>query len=159
MSDSEKEDIAAWSEERDEQLRQKRNIETIEYEKRKALYGDEHYLVEERMAMDLHNKLQLVCRAGCGEENPKLTCSKCKKARYCNAACQKEDWTVSHTYLFPSFPILSDQTLLTYSITKFYVLKPKGGLSIKAMCQINKVKGGESKYFSHSNGIAVWISS
>lgn len=94
MSDSEKEDLAAWLEERDERLRQKKNIAVKEYEERKALYGDNHYMEEEKRAMD---KSQLTCRADCGEENPNFTCSKCRKVRYCSAACQKEDWKVSLT--------------------------------------------------------------
>ena len=137
MTDSEKEDIAAWLEERDEQLRQKRNIEKIEYEKRKALYGDDHFLVEERMVMDIYRKLQLACRAGCGEEDPRLTCSKCKKARYCSAACQKEDWTVSSYVPFiPSSQSYLTKPYLPNSITSLYVLKSKAGLSIKAMCKL-----------------------
>lgn len=98
MSDSEKEDLAAWMEERAERLRQRRKIDSDEYEERKALYGDQHYLVEEEMGMDRYYKSLLACRAGCGEENPRLTCSKCKKVRYCNVACQREDWKVSLTY-------------------------------------------------------------
>ena len=102
MSDPEKVDLAAWLEERDEQLRQKRKIEKDEYKALKALHGRDYYLVEEKMAMDKYYKAQLACRADCGEENPKLTCSKCKKTRYCGAACQKEDWKVSLTYLVPN---------------------------------------------------------
>ena len=98
MSDLDKEDLAAWLEERAEQLRQKKTIRKNEYEERKALYGNSHNMVEEKMAMDRYYKSQLACRAGCGEENPKLTCSKCRKARYCNTACQKEDWKVSTFY-------------------------------------------------------------
>jgi hypothetical protein len=103
MSDSEKEDLSAWLEERAERLRQEKNILEKEYEERKALHGDNLDMMEEKMSMDRYNKAQLACRAGCGEENPKLTCSKCKTARYCNAACQKEDWKVSLTF-YPLLP-------------------------------------------------------
>jgi hypothetical protein len=102
MSDSEKEDLAAWLEERAERLRQKENIEDKEYEELKALHGDKLYMVEEKMAMDSYNKSQLACRAECGEKKPNFTCSKCRIARYCSAACQKEDWKVSLTYLLSS---------------------------------------------------------
>lgn len=95
MSDSEKEDLSAWLEERAERLRQERKIEEKEYEEHKALVGDNHDMMEEKLMMERYYKSQLACRAGCGEKNPKLTCSKCKTARYCNAACQKEDWKVS----------------------------------------------------------------
>jgi hypothetical protein len=107
MSDSEKVDLAAWLEERAEQLRQKKNIAKNEYEERKALHGDEYFKVEEKMAMDKYYKSQLACRADCGEENPSFTCSKCKTARYCSAACQTEDWKVSLTYLVNSQPYLT----------------------------------------------------
>lgn len=106
MSDSEKEDLAAWMEERAERLRQRRKIDSDEYEERKALYGDQHYLVEEEMGMDRYYKSLLACRAGCGEENPRLTCSKCKKVRYCNVDCQREDWKVSLTYFLSFVPNL-----------------------------------------------------
>jgi len=97
ISDSEKEELGSWLEERAERLRQEKSIQEIEYKKREALHGDKHFLVEQKMGMDLYRKSLLACRAGCGEENPKLTCSKCKKARYCNAACQKEDWKYHKT--------------------------------------------------------------
>ena len=106
MSDSEKEDLAAWLEERAERLRQERKISKNEYEERKVLYGDNHHMVEHKMAMDRYYKSRLACRAACGEENPKLTCSKCKKARYCSVACQREDWKVSFTDLLSLVPNL-----------------------------------------------------
>jgi hypothetical protein len=96
MSDSEKVDLAAWLEERAERRRQEKSIAKREYEERKALHGDDYFEVENKMAMDKYHKSQLACRADCGEENPSFTCSKCKVTRYCSAACQKEDWKVSH---------------------------------------------------------------
>jgi hypothetical protein len=99
MSDSEKEDLAAWLEERAE-LRQKEKIlQKKEHEELKALHGDELHEVQAKMAMDRYYESQLACRAECGEENPKFTCSKCRIVRYCSAACQTEDWKVSLTYL------------------------------------------------------------
>ena len=116
MSDSEKEDLAAWLEERAERLRQEKIKSENEYEARKALHGDNHHMVEEQMAMDRYYKSQLACRAGCGEENPRLTCSKCKTARYCNVACQTDDWKVSLTYLLSSSqPYLTKLYLRTVS--------------------------------------------
>jgi MYND finger len=119
MSDPEKEDLAAWLEKRAERLRKKNDIEEKEYEELKALHGNKHYMVEEKLGMDRYYKSLLACRAGCGEENPRLTCSKCKTVRYCNVACQREDWKVSLTYLLSFVPNL---ILLTHSITRLYVV-------------------------------------
>lgn len=83
MTDPEKDDIRVWLDERAERLRQQRNIAKIKYEK----HGEGNMTIYEPST-------RKACRADCGEENPKLVCSKCKIARYCGVACQKEDWKV-----------------------------------------------------------------
>ncbi len=112
MTEAEKEDLALWLKERSEQLAECSRIRTEEYEERKAKYGEGHHRIETRMGMQAYYRSRLACRADCGEQNPKLSCSKCKIARksllffhsdtiltvvhagYCNAACQSEDWKV-----------------------------------------------------------------
>ena len=81
MTEGEKEDLATWLKDRAEQLAERRRVEKQEYEERKAKYGKEHYRIEEKMGMQAHYRSRLVCRADCGEQNPKLYCSKCKIAR------------------------------------------------------------------------------
>jgi len=105
MIEAEKEDLATWLKERVEKLAERRRIETQEYEARKAKYSKEHYLIEEKMGMQAYYRSRLACRADCGEQNPKLYCSKFKIARKSTllsvwfntdttSACQLEDWNI-----------------------------------------------------------------
>ena len=104
MTNSEKQELAAWLGGRAERLRQEK------FEERKAFHGDGIRTVEKDMGMHNYYKSRLACRADCGEKNPKFGCSKCKLARYCSLACQTEDWKVGLTYSFnSSFPTSSDR--------------------------------------------------
>lgn len=102
-----KAELEAWMQERAARLAEKRKIRTQEYEARKAQYGEEHHRIEAEMGMRNHYKSRLVCRADCGEQEPKLKCSKCKVAYYCSAACQREDWQYHKTYCGTETPIPS----------------------------------------------------
>lgn len=87
-------------------------------------YSKERYLIEEKMGMHTYYRSQLACRTDCGEQNPKLYCSKCKIARkstllsvwfntdtlhagYCTSACQLEDWNI----LLLTWPTVSQNLL------------------------------------------------
>jgi len=102
MTEVEKQDLATWLKERAEQLAERRRIGEEEYEERKAKYGEEYH---RKMGMEAYYRSRMACRADCGEQNPKLYCSKCKIARYCDAACQAEDWKYHKTYCGEEKPI------------------------------------------------------
>lgn len=81
MTEDEKEDLDAWLKERAERRAERSKIKTEEYEARAAKYGFRHHRVEGKMGMQAHYKSRMACRADCGEQHPKFSCSKCKFAR------------------------------------------------------------------------------
>ena len=81
MTEDEKQDLDAWLKERAERLAEQSKIAKVEYEARKAKYGNKHDALEMKSGMRAHYKLLKACRADCGEQNPKFKCSKCKVAR------------------------------------------------------------------------------
>jgi len=80
MTEAEKEDLAMWLKERAESLENTKRIETEDYEKRNAKFGP-GYEGSSKMGMLEYYRRQIACRADCGEQKPKLCCSKCKFAR------------------------------------------------------------------------------
>ncbi|KAG6810772.1 hypothetical protein H0H92_010400 [Tricholoma furcatifolium] len=98
MTPEEKEDLKAWMEERSARL----NKERKELEAKHAHMDCEE---EWKAVMRLYYKMRLWCRADCGEQHPKLTCSNCKFARYCSKECQLDDWKYHKTYCGSEGPI------------------------------------------------------
>ncbi|KIM35352.1 hypothetical protein M413DRAFT_449809 [Hebeloma cylindrosporum] len=105
MTEDEKQDLAVWLKERSERHAARSKIEGDEYDEREVKYGARHHRVEENMGMQVYYKSRMACRADCGEQNPKFSCSKCKIARYCSPACQSEDWKYHKTYCGTEEPI------------------------------------------------------
>ena len=81
MTEEDKAALDEWLKERSATLEEGSRISRQEYEERKARYRGREYLAEERFGMENYYKSRLACRADCGEQNPQLTCSKCKVAR------------------------------------------------------------------------------
>jgi hypothetical protein len=81
MTEDEKQDLDVWFKERAEQHAARRKIEGEEYDAREMKYGAKHHRVEEKIGMQAYYKSRMACRAECGEQHPKFSCSKCKVAR------------------------------------------------------------------------------
>jgi len=81
MTADEKQDLDAWLKDRAERHAERSKIEGDEYDARKVKYGANHHRVEEKMGMQAYYKSRMSCRAECGEQHPKFTCSQCKTAR------------------------------------------------------------------------------
>ena len=81
MTEEEKQDLDVWLKERAERHTARRKIEGDEYDARETQYGEKHHRVEENMGMQAYYKSRMACRAECGEQHPKFSCSKCKVAR------------------------------------------------------------------------------
>lgn len=81
MTEDEEQDLDVWLKERAERLAEQRKVGEEKCAARKAKYGDNYYRVEEKMGMQAYYKSRMACRADCGEQNPKFSCSKCKIAR------------------------------------------------------------------------------
>jgi hypothetical protein len=78
MTQAEKDDIVIWLKERAERLAERKKIEAEEYKERNAKFTPWD---DGKMGMLEHYRLLMACRAECGEQHPKLCCSKCKFAR------------------------------------------------------------------------------
>lgn len=88
ITSSEKEDLAAWLQDRKARLAEEAKNEEANSENSEPEEDTWHKIRKDRLA----------CRADCGEEKPELQCSSCGVARYCSRACQMDDWKYHKTY-------------------------------------------------------------
>ncbi|KAK7038768.1 hypothetical protein VNI00_010653 [Paramarasmius palmivorus] len=114
MSQSDKDELATFMQERQAKLAEKEAQERAKDKEEKTRIRDHGSFAEHRLdvvlMMQRYHKKQMSCRADCGEENPKMRCAKCKFTRYCSRECQMGDWQYHKSYCGTEEPV-SEQFL------------------------------------------------
>ncbi|KAJ8495710.1 hypothetical protein ONZ45_g12733 [Pleurotus djamor] len=86
------EEFDEWQVDHAERMKRMREDEAAEEREMEEGSRAERERTGESYDMWRLKALRRVCRGGCGEKKPTLTCSKCRYVRYCSPECQRDDW-------------------------------------------------------------------
>ncbi|KAK7048734.1 ankyrin repeat and mynd domain-containing 2 [Favolaschia claudopus] len=95
MSSAAREKYDRWIAGCRDKVEREKTQSATEYQKLKAEKGINGILAD---GFEDYKKTALKCRAECGVAVATMRCGKCHFARYCSAACQRDDWKYHKSY-------------------------------------------------------------